>query len=104
MVNEHQISERRACGLVELSRDAYRHPPLVRPQSQTLTEGIKTIDLQQRCFGYRRVHDLLRTAHPGIIHKRVCLNELPLMTMLIEQRIQAACGVRTAHGAGCMLM
>ena len=27
MVSEHHLSERRACRLVRLSRDSYRHPP-----------------------------------------------------------------------------
>ena len=71
MVNEHQFSERRACRLVGLSRDAYRHPPVVSTENQTLTDAIKTIALQRRRVGYRRVHDLLRTAHPGVNHKRV---------------------------------
>jgi len=71
MVDEHHLSERRACRLVGLSRDAYRHPPVVSTENQTLSEAIKTIALERRRFGYRRVHDLLRTAHPGVNHKRV---------------------------------
>ncbi len=71
MVDEHQLSERRACRLVGLSRDAYRHPPAASTENQTLSEAIKTIALQRRRFGYRRVHDLLRAIHPGVNHKRV---------------------------------
>jgi putative transposase len=71
LVDEHQYSERRACLLVGLSRDAYRHTPAMSPENQTLTESIKTIALQRRRFGYRRVHDLLRQQHPGVNHKRV---------------------------------
>jgi transposase InsO family protein len=59
------------CRLVGLSRDAYRHPPVASTENQTLSEAIKTIALERRRFGYRRVHDLLRTAHPGVNHKRV---------------------------------
>jgi putative transposase len=71
LVVEHQYSERRACALVGLSRDAYRHTPEMIAENQTLTESIKTIALQRRRFGYRRVHDLLRERHPGVNHKRV---------------------------------
>ena len=52
MVEEHTLSERRACHLVELSRDAYRHPPVVSTENQTVSEAIKTIALQRRRFGY----------------------------------------------------
>lgn len=71
MVDEHHLSEHRACRLVGLSRDAYRHPPVVSTENQTLSEAIKTIALQRRRFGHRRVHDMLRTAHPEVNHKRV---------------------------------
>lgn len=71
MVDGHHFSERRACRLVGLSRDAYRHPPVISAENQTLSEAIKTIALERRRFGYRRVHDLLRVVHPGVNHKRV---------------------------------
>ena len=71
LVAEHQYSERRACLLVGLSRDAYRHAAQTSRENQTLTESIKTIALQRRRFGYRRVHDLLRQRHPHVNHKRV---------------------------------
>ena len=71
LVQEHQYSERRACTLVGLSRDALRNPPVTNPQEQSLRDSIKTIALQRRRFGYRRVHDLLRPQHPGVNHKRV---------------------------------
>jgi putative transposase len=71
LVREHQMSERRACRLVGLSRDAYRHPPKPSAQDQALSESIKTIAHKRRRFGYRRVHDLLQRTHPGVNHKRV---------------------------------
>ena len=40
MVNEHHLSERRACRLVGLSRDSYRHPPETDPMTQDLTGKI----------------------------------------------------------------
>lgn len=70
-VAEDHYSERRACLLVGLSRDAYRHAPQTSRESQNLTESIRTVALQRRRFGQRRVHDLLRQRHPHVNHKRV---------------------------------
>ena len=65
------MSERRACRLVGLSRDSYRHPPVASAQTQALKAKIVEIAHVRRRFGYRRVHDLLRPDFPGVNHKRV---------------------------------
>ena len=71
MVEEHQLSERRACSLVGLSRDSYRNPP--QPDQLTRDLGGRIVDIAhvRRRFGYRRIHDLLRSEFPGVNHKRV---------------------------------
>lgn len=71
MVSEHQLSERRACRLVGLSRDSYRHPPTADQATLDLHEKIVEIAHVRRRFGYRRIHDLLRPQFPGVNHKRV---------------------------------
>ncbi|WP_375140676.1 IS3 family transposase [Ideonella paludis] len=71
LVQEHQLSERRACRLVGLSRDSYRRPPQPNVQNQALKDKIVEIAHVRRRFGYRRVHDLLRREFPGVNHKRV---------------------------------
>ncbi len=71
MISEHHLSGRRACCLVGLSRDAYRHPPEPDALSRELSGKIVEIAHARRRFGYRRVHDLLRPEYPGINHKRV---------------------------------
>jgi putative transposase len=71
MISEHDLSERRACRLVGLSRDSYRHPPEVAPMNQILGSKIVEIAHARRRFGYRRIHDLLRPEFPGVNHKRV---------------------------------
>ncbi|MBK7506802.1 MAG: IS3 family transposase [Comamonadaceae bacterium] len=71
MVSEHHLSERRACRLVGLSRDSYRHPPETNPMTQDLTGKIVEIAQARRRFGYRRIHDMLRPEFPGVNHKRV---------------------------------
>jgi len=51
MVEEHQLSERRACSLVRLSRDSYRNPP--QPDQLTRELGVRIIDIAhvRRRFG-----------------------------------------------------
>ena len=71
MVEEHHLSERRACGLVGLSRDSYRHPPEPDAATRELAGRIVEIAQVRRRFGYRRIHDLLRLQFPGVNHKRV---------------------------------
>jgi len=71
MIEQFQLSERRACRLVGLSRDSLRNPPKASEQTQALRCRIVDIAHQRRRFGYRRVHDLLRRDFPGVNHKRV---------------------------------
>ena len=71
MVNEVGLSERRACRLVGLSRDAYRHPPVVDEPTRALTTKIIEIAHLRRRFGYRRIHDLVRPAFPAVNHKKI---------------------------------
>ncbi|MBX3608346.1 MAG: hypothetical protein KF871_00505 [Hydrogenophaga sp.] len=59
MVSEHHLSERRACRLVGLSRDNYRHPPQPDQATLDLREDRGVAHVRRR-FGYRRIHDLLR--------------------------------------------
>jgi len=70
-VIEHHLSERRACSLVGLSRDSYRHPPETDQMTKDLTGKIVEIAQARRRFGYRRIHDMLRPEFPGVNHKRV---------------------------------
>lgn len=71
MIAQHHLSERRACRLVGLSRDSYRHPPVADESTRQLSAKIIEIAQVRRRFGYRRIHDLLRPQFPGVNHKRV---------------------------------
>ena len=71
MIEIHHLSERRACRLVGLSRDSYRHPPETEQMTQDLTGKIVEVAHARRRFGYRRIHDMLRPEFPGVNHKRV---------------------------------
>ncbi len=65
------MSERRACRLAGLSRDAYRHPPSVSATTHALQARLVEVAQQRRRFGYRRLHDLLRPEFPDVNHKRL---------------------------------
>ncbi len=65
------ISERRACRLAGLSRDAFRHPPVATVATTALSGRLVELAQARRRFGYRRLHDLLREEFPGVNHKRV---------------------------------
>lgn len=71
MIETFDLSERRACRLVGLSRDSYRNPPVMNQATKELSAAIIQIAQVRRRFGYRRIHDLLRPAFPGVNHKRV---------------------------------
>jgi len=71
MIREHHLSERRACRLVGLSRDSYRHPPVPSALNAELSGRIVELAHVRRRFGYRRIHDLLRPEYPQVNPKRV---------------------------------
>jgi putative transposase len=71
MIGACDLSERRACRLVGLSRDSYRNPPEADAMTQELSSKIVEIAHARRRFGYRRIHDMLRPHFPGVNHKRV---------------------------------
>jgi putative transposase len=71
MVEQFNLSERRACRLVGLSRDSYRNPPVMDSETTALSSAIVQIAHVRRRFGYRRIHDMLRQEFPDVNHKRV---------------------------------
>lgn len=71
MLELTRLSERRACRLVGLSRDAYRHPPKPTDATQALSARLVELAQARRRFGYRRLHDLLDQEFPGVNHKKI---------------------------------
>jgi putative transposase len=65
------LSERRACRLAGLSRDAFRHSPIASEHTVVLSQKIVELARVRRRFGYRRIHDLLRREYPTVNHKKV---------------------------------
>ena len=71
MLEATKISERRACALVELARDSWRHPPRRAQLDQDMSERIVGLAHERRRFGYRRIADLIRAEGTAINDKRV---------------------------------
>ena len=71
MQQETQVSERRACLLVGLSRTVLHYEPKVQPENERLQERITEIAGERRRFGYRRIHALLRREGVAANHKRI---------------------------------
>ncbi len=65
MIEQCDLSERRACRLAGLSRDSYRNPPEVDSMTNELSGQIVEIAHARRRFGYRRIHDLNRPRFRG---------------------------------------
>lgn len=66
-----KISERRACGLVGLSRTTLRRVVEEEPAVIALKSRIIDLAHARRRFGYRRIHDLLRREGVEANHKKV---------------------------------
>ncbi|MCC5053868.1 IS3-like element IS476 family transposase [Xanthomonas campestris pv. campestris] len=71
MLEHTPLSERRACRLAGLSRDAFRHAPVPTPATQALSARLVELAQTHRRFGYRRLHDLLRPEFPSVNHKKI---------------------------------
>ncbi len=72
MREKTSISERRACGLVGISRTVLHYEPKVQqPENAVLQGRIVELAHVRRRFGYRRIHALLRREGVEANHKRV---------------------------------
>lgn len=85
-VNEHGLSERRACQLVGVHRSVVRYSSRKQDES-ALIGKIKQIAYEKRRFGYRRIHIMLKREGVKINHKKV-------------YRIYRACGLKVLKRGG----
>jgi putative transposase len=69
MRSEVAVSERRACGLMQIHRGTYRYVP--RPEDPHLRQRLRELAEQRRRFGYRRLQVLLVRDGWQVNHKRV---------------------------------
>jgi putative transposase len=68
--NDHEMSERRACKLLQCCRMTMRYAS-VRSDDAMLRDRMKAIAHERRRFGYRRIHVLLRREGISVNHKRL---------------------------------
>jgi putative transposase len=71
MSTRSEISERRACRLVGLSRTVLHYEPKMSEANTQLGSRIAELAAMRRRFGYRRIHALLRREGSEANHKRV---------------------------------
>ncbi len=71
MLNLTDVSERRACQLVEISRTVLHYVPKVQPENEQLQGRMAELASERRHFGYRRIHALLRREGIDVNHKRI---------------------------------
>ena len=66
-----EISERRACLLVGLSRTVLHYQSKAQPENEQLQVRLVELAGERRRFGYRRLHSLLRREGIDANHKRI---------------------------------
>ena len=71
LVIEHQLSQRHACELVQVSRSTVRYQPQDRTGEMELIQAIRSLAEQHPSYGYRPVTRLLNRAGWLVNHKRV---------------------------------
>jgi putative transposase len=69
LMENYQVSQRRACGLLEVPRSSFRHEP--RGEDGVLRDKLIELARERPRFGYRRLHVLLQREGQVINHKRV---------------------------------
>ena len=65
----HDLSQRRACGLIGIGRSSYAYRPQ-RPRDETLRARLGELAAERPRYGYRRLHLLLRREGNAVNHKR----------------------------------
>ena len=68
--SQHQISERRACRVIPISRKALRHESVQRRRDESLVRRLKELGEQYPRYGYLLLHSLLKTEGMVINRKR----------------------------------
>ena len=91
MLGQTDISERRACLLVELSRTVLHYVPKVKLENEQLQTRMTELAAERRRFGYRRIHALLRREGAEVNHKRIF--RLYQAAGLAVRRRRKRCGV-----------
>ena len=71
MKNNHGLSERRACGLLEITRRSFRREAAAPDRNQELRERLRALAEERRRWGCPLLYRVLRREGWRINHKRV---------------------------------
>lgn len=71
MKAKHEISQRRACQVLQLHRSTCRYQAANKTDEQVLLEHLKKLAVKYPRFGYLRLHKLLERAGWAVNRKRV---------------------------------
>jgi putative transposase len=69
-VKQHELSQRRACRLIGMSRSVWRYRSR-RPPDTELREKVRAIARKRQRFGHLRITALLRRQGLRVNHKRI---------------------------------
>lgn len=93
MIEDYRVTERRACGVIAISRSVFRYRS-ARDGQVALRMRINEIATVRVRYGYKRIHVLLRREGWPINHKRVyriyCEEGLNLRAKRPKRRVSAA--------------
>lgn len=70
LVQEHEVSQRRACEVLNCCRMTVRYKS-ARPDDAVLRDRMKAIAHERRRFGYRRIHIMLKREGTRVNHKKL---------------------------------
>ena len=71
VIKEHQVTERRACRVLNVNRTAYRYVPIKLPDEDEMRSAVIETACNYGRVGYRMVTHMLRNTGNRINHKRV---------------------------------
>lgn len=80
LCQEHGVSQRRACDVLEIDRSSVRYKS-VRPDDTHLREAMKKVAAERRRFGYRRIHVMLE-------RQGITMNQKKLRRLYREEKLQ----------------
>jgi len=71
LTKNYEVSQRRACQLLDLYRSTCRYQAVSREEDQVLAQRLKELAMKHPRFGYLRLHELLKRAGWAVNRKRV---------------------------------
>jgi len=70
LCDEHQVSQRRACNVLQVDRSTVRFQSR-RVDDAELRDAIRRVSRERRRFGYRRIHVMIEREGHMVNHKKL---------------------------------